>query len=91
MTKISTLVGCYKIKGKQLLHNSGLKLLIANRSNTSKAKTPLFLVNKSIDKGGYISSLYPLVDVGAYGFDYQGVKYELVLNEPNQIAEIKRK
>jgi hypothetical protein len=80
MTNLSNLIGEYQYTKKVLTNNLGLKLLIANRGNTSKTKTPLFLVDKTTPKGNYISSLYPLSDA-AYSFDYKGYKYELKIDE----------
>ena len=75
MTKIFNLVGTYQCKGKLLSNPLGLKLLICGRGNTSKTKAPLFLMNKSVPKGEYVSSLYPIDENSTYKFDYKGVNY----------------
>ena len=85
MTNLSNLIGEYQYTKKVLTNNLGLKLLIANRGNTTKTKTPLFLVDKTTPKGSYISSLYPLSDA-AFTFDYKGYKYELKIDEVNSKA-----
>lgn len=82
-------VGTYKKVGNNLTSTDGTKLLISTRANTSKGKTPLFLVNKSIVKGGYVSSLYPTEIENQYNFDYKSVKYTIVVKEVEQIAEVK--
>ncbi len=87
-TKIINLIGPYQYTNKVLINNSGLKLIIANRSNTSKTKTPLFLLDKTTIKGGYISSLYPLADACIYKFDYEGFAYKLTIDEKEGIANI---
>lgn len=81
MTNLKNLVGEYQYSNKVLTNNTGLRLLIANRTNTSKSKTPLFIVDKTTPKGGYISSLYPLATPNTYSFDYVGVKYNLIIEE----------
>lgn len=85
MTNLSNLIGEYQYTKKVLTNNLGIKLLIANRGNTTKTKTPLFLVDKTTPKGSYISSLYPLSDA-AFTFDYKGYKYELKIDEVNSKA-----
>lgn len=85
MTNLSNLIGEYQYTKKVLTNTLGLKLLIANRGNTTKTKTPLFLVDKTTPKGSYISSLYPLSDA-AFTFDYKGYKYELKIDEVNSKA-----
>lgn len=80
MTNLSNLIGEYQYTQKVLTNTLGLRLLIANRGNTTKTKTPLFLVDKTTVKGSYISSLYPLSDA-AFTFDYKGYKYELKIDE----------
>ena len=88
MTNIITYVGTYQYQNKILTNNEGLKLQIANRSNTTNTKTPLFLLDKTTVKGCYISSLYPLSVADAYAFDYKGHKYQLTLNESEGIAKV---
>lgn len=90
MSKIIPYVGKYQYNDKKLINNEGLKLLIANRGNTSKTKTPLFLLDKSTPKGSYVSSLYPLNDMDAYSFDYKGFRYNLKIDETKGIAEIQQ-
>lgn len=80
MTNLSNLIGEYQYNQKVLTNTLGLKLLIANRGNTSKTKTPLFLVDKTTPKGSYISSLYPSA-ADVFNFDYKGYKYELKIDQ----------
>lgn len=80
MTNLSNLIGEYQYTKKVLTNDFGLKLLIANRGNTTKTKTPLFLVDKTTPKGNYISSLYPLGDA-VFKFDYKKINYELKIDE----------
>lgn len=85
MTNLSNLIGEFQYTKKVLTNTLGLKLLIANRGNTTKTKTPLFLVDKTTPKGSYISSLYPS-GADAFKFDYKGIKYELKIDEVNSKA-----
>lgn len=87
MPNLSNLIGEFQYQKKVLTNTLGLKLLIANRSNTSKTKTPLYLLDKTTPAGIYISSLYPLSDA-AFSFDYKGYKYELKIDEVNSKAFI---
>ena len=80
MPNLSNLIGEYQYTKKVLTNSLGIKLLIVNRGNTSKTKTPLFLLDKTKPEGSYISSLYPLTDA-AFKFDYKGTKYELKIDE----------
>jgi hypothetical protein len=80
MTNLSNLIGEYQYTNKVLTNSLGLKLLIRNRSNTSKTKTPLFLLDKTTPAGSYISSLYPSGDA-AFKFDYKKINYELKIDE----------
>lgn len=79
MVKINNLQGEYKLF-KRVLKGNGLKLLIAKRNKTTKTKTPQFLYDISTKQGRYISSLYPLAD-NVYKLDFQGVEYQLKLDE----------
>lgn len=88
MTNLIKYSGWYQYQNKILTNNHGLKLQIANRSNTSKTKTPLFLLDKTTIKGSYISSLYPLSVADAYSFDYKGHKYQLTINESEGTAKV---
>lgn len=87
MTNLEKFVGEYQKEKNVLTNGQGLKLLIANRSNTSQTKTPLFLLDKSTPKGSYISSLYPLSDC-EYRLDFKGVKYELKIDNNTNKAHI---
>jgi hypothetical protein len=89
MTNIKYYKGTYQYQNNVLINTNGLKLLIAKRSNTSKQKTPLFLVDKTTLPGAYVSSLYQLTDSYSYSFDFKGVKYTLTIDEAECIAEIK--
>lgn len=80
MTNLSNLIGEYQYTNKVLTNTLGLKLLIANRGNTSKTKTPLFLLDKTTPAGSYISSLYPSA-ADVFNFDYKGYKYELKIDQ----------
>jgi len=80
MTNLSNLIGEYQYTNKVLTNSLGLKLLIRNRSNTSKTKTPLFLLDKTTPAGSYISSLYPSA-ADVFNFDYKGYKYELKIDQ----------
>lgn len=88
MTNLIKYSGTYQYQNKILTNNSGLKLQIANRSNTTNTKTPLFLLDKTTAKGSYISSLYPLSVTDVYSFDYKGFKYQLTLNESEGTAKV---
>ena len=88
MTNLINYVGTYQYQNKILTNNLGLKLQIANRSNTTNTKTPLFLLDKTTIKGSYISSLYPSSVVDAYRFDYKGFKYQLTINESEGTAKV---
>lgn len=87
MTNVLQLVGTYQYKNKKLSKGNDLKLLIANRGNVTATKTPLFLLDKTTVKGGYISSLYPL-SADVFNFDYKGFKFELKINEVEEVAII---
>ena len=88
MTNLINYSGTYQYQNKILTNNSGLKLQIANRSNVSSTKAPLFLLDKTTAKGSYISSLYPLSVMDAYSFDYKGYKYQLTINESEGTAKV---
>lgn len=88
MANLKNLIGTYQYTGKILVNKSGLKLMIANRGNVTSTKTPLFLLDKTTVKGGYISSLYPLSVPDAYKFDYKGFAYKLIIDEKEGIANI---
>lgn len=88
MTNLINYSGTYQYQNKILTNNLGLKLQIANRSNVTSTKTPLFLLDKTTVKGSYISSLYPLSVADSYAFDYKGSKYQLTINESEGIAKV---
>lgn len=88
MTNLINYSGTYQYQNKILTNNLGLKLQIANRSNVTSTKTPLFLLDKTTVKGSYISSLYPLSVADSYVFDYKGFKYQLTINESEGIAKV---
>lgn len=76
--------GTYKRQGNKLISKHTC-LLIAERQPTP-TKPKYFIVDKSTQKGIYISSLFPKTenktDTGnVYWFDYNGTKYELVLKD----------
>ena len=85
---LKNIIGSYQYENKSLSNTYGVKLLIANRSNTTTTKTPLFLLDKTTVKGGYISSLYPLSVCDAYKFDYKGFTYKLTIKQSEGIANI---
>ena len=93
MTNLSYFVGNYNIVGNQLINNEkNIKLLVSKRVQISEKKSTYFLLNKSVPKGAYISSLYECsTDSGieCYNFDYQKVKYVLTMNKEKQVAEVK--
>jgi hypothetical protein len=80
-------VGTYNREGSKLISTGGC-LLISERKQITPNKPKYFLVDKTIPKGGYVSSLYPVNDC-IYYFDYKGVKYQLELSD--RVAEIKTK
>lgn len=88
MANLIKYVGTYQYENKVLTNIEGLKLLIANRSNVSKTKTPLFLIDKTLPPGKYVSSLYPLSKVDTFRFDFKGSAYNLIVNESLGIANI---
>ena len=88
MTNLINYSGTYQYQNKILTNNLGLKLQIANRSNVTSTKIPLFLLDKTTVKGSYISSLYPLSVADSYAFDYKGFKYQLTINESEGIAKV---
>lgn len=94
MSKIINLQGTYKITGSYLIHSTGApKLLITSRAQIKGKKTVNFLLDKTDNKGAYISSLYYVsTDTGidTFNFDYQGVRYILQQNKTDNKAEIKQ-
>ena len=88
MANLIKYVGTYQYSNKLLTNSKGLKLLIANRSNVSKTKTPLFLIDKTLPVGKYVSSLYPLSKVDTFRFDFKGVGYTLKLDSTKEEAII---
>jgi hypothetical protein len=93
MTNLSYFVGNYNIVGNQLINNEkNIKLLVSKRVQISEKKSTYFLLNKSVPKGAYISSLYECASdsgIECYNFDYQKVKYVLTINKEKQVAEVK--
>jgi hypothetical protein len=93
MTNLSYFVGNYNIVGNQLINNDKkIKLLITKRVQTTEKKSTFFLVNKSVVGGSYVSSLYECTintGIEVYNFDYQRVKYNLIIDKTEQKAEIK--
>ena len=87
MTNLKKYIGTYQYENKVLTNTTGLKLMIANRSNTTNTKTPLFLLDKTTIKGGYISSLYPLAN-DLFKFDYKGFAYHLKVDNLEKVAFI---
>lgn len=79
-------VGNYTIKGNYLI-SSNLKLLISERKETTLNKPKTFLIDKTVPKGNYISSLYYSAE-NQYYFEYNGIRYELTYSSDNT-AEIK--
>lgn len=79
-------VGNYQIKGNYLISRN-LKLLISERKNPTLNKPKTFIIDKSVPKGNYISSLYYVAE-NQYYFDYNGIRYELNYSSDNT-AEIK--
>lgn len=84
-TKVNNLLGTYNISGNYLIHFiSNRRLLITERQNVTDKKTIQFLLDKTNDKGCYISSLYTshfTNDTITYNFDYSGLKLKLELNK----------
>lgn len=79
-------VGNYTKKGNYLI-SQNLKLLISERKEVTPKKPKNFIVDKSVPKGNYISSLYYVAE-NQYYFDYNGIRYELKYISDNT-AEIK--
>ena len=79
-------VGNYQIKGSYLI-SKNLKLLISERKKPTLNKPKNFLIDKSVPKGNYISSLYYVAE-NQYYFDFNGVRYELNYSS-DHTAEIK--
>jgi hypothetical protein len=96
MTKITSLVGLYKLEKNYLLSTDksiNRKLLMTSRINIGAKKPINFLLDKTNPKGSYISSLFWVSDntgIDTYNFDYKSVKYILTIDKDNQIAEIKQ-
>lgn len=94
-TNLVSLVGCYNIKGNILINNlTKLRLMLGVRKQVTPTKSSMFLINKSVKGGDYISSLYPVstsTGIDTYNFDYQNIKYNLVVNKVECKAEVKRK
>lgn len=92
MSNLLNLVGTYKLTGSYLIHSTGTpKLLITSRINITSKKAVNFLLNKSPNNEGYISSLYSQsTDTGidTYNFDYKGVRYVLKQNKTEGQAVI---
>jgi spore germination protein YaaH len=92
MAKLNNLQGTYNRVGNFLIHTAqNLKLLITERTKVTDKKSVKFLLNKTDNKGNYISSLYQASDntgVEVYNFDYQGVKYTLKQSGSDGMAEI---
>ena len=93
MSNLLNLVGTYKLTGSYLIHSTGTpKLLITSRTNITSKKAVNFLLNKSPNNEGYISSLYSqTTDTGidTYNFDYKGVRYILEQYKADVKAVIK--
>ena len=79
-------VGNYQIKGSYLI-SKNLKLLISERKKPTLNKPKYFIIDKSVPKGNYISSLYYVAE-NQYYFDFNGIRYELNYSSGNT-AEIK--
>ena len=79
MSNLKHLVGTYNKVGSFLIHNeTQTKLLITSRVNVTTKKAVNFLLDKTENKGSYISSIYyvsTMTDTDIYNFDYQGIKY----------------
>lgn len=79
MSNLTHLVGTYNKVGNFLIHKDHqIKLLITSRVNVTTKKAVNFLLDKTENKGKYISSIYhvsTITDIDTYNFDYQGVKY----------------
>ena len=86
MTANYNFVGNYQIKGNYLI-SKNLKLLISERKNITLNKPKQFIIDKSLPKGNYISSLYYIAE-NQYYFDFNGTRYELTYSSDNT-AEIK--
>jgi hypothetical protein len=93
MSNLIRLEGTYKIIGNHFIHTTqNLKLLLTSRINVTDKKPVKFLLDKTDNKGSYISSLYPLnctTETETYKFDYKGIKYILRQSKADCIAEIK--
>jgi hypothetical protein len=93
MAKLKNITGTYNRLGNNLIHSTEkIKLLITVRANVTDKKSVKFLLDKTDNKGSYISSLYLVQDntgVEVYKFDYQGIKYILTQSETEGKAEIK--
>lgn len=93
MSNLLNLVGTYKLTGSYLIHSTGTpKLLITSRTNITSKKAVNFLLNKSRNNEGYISSLYSQptnTGIDTYSFDYKGVRYILEQNKAEGKAVIK--
>ena len=96
MTKITSLVGLYKLQKNYLLSSDKTitrKLLMTSRINVGGKKPVHFLLDKTEPKGNYISSLFWVSDntgLDTYNFDYKNVKYILTIDKNKEIAEIKQ-
>lgn len=95
MSNLTHLVGTYNKVGSFLIHNeTTTKLLITSRTNLTAKKAVNFLLDKTENKGSYISSIYAVstdTGVDTYNFDYKGIKYELIDNKAEGKATIKQR
>ena len=81
MTANYNFVGNDQIKGKYLI-SKNLKLLISERKNITLNKPKQFIIDKSVPKGNYISSLYYVAE-NQYYFECNGVRDELNYSAAN--------
>lgn len=94
MANLKNFSGTYNLIGSQLLNTeTNTKLLLSERSNLTGKKARYFLVDKSTPSGSYISSLYECANCtqkDTYYFDYQNIKYVLIVKKDQLKAYINR-
>ena len=87
---MTNLIGKYQITNSNLVSNS-THLVIAQRKKVEGTKPKQYLLLKTPQNTfKYISSLYPSkVAQMAYEIDYTGCKYLVIIDQVNQVADIK--
>jgi hypothetical protein len=81
MLQIYSFIGEHERQGA-LIYVNGHRLLISRRQNPTNKKTEYFMLDKTDNRGKYMSGLYPMASTPTqkqYSFDYNGQKYVLTM------------